>query len=76
MAKYIVTGEFGPMQLQPGWVPTGHRKGVLAHGGKATVFNSYSAARRAIERTEKYAQEHNYNMWKTWKMRLVRLDYE
>ena len=77
MAEYIVDGEFGAMQIEPAWVPEGHRKGALAYGNKATVFGSYASAGRAIQRTKEYAEEHNLEKtWKLWKMGIKRLDRE
>jgi hypothetical protein len=70
----IVVGKLGPKILERwGDLP---RAGVLMNGDGATVFHSRQQARRAIQRSARYAEEMGYDwdvLARPWELRIVNL---
>lgn len=46
--------------------------GILYHGDCVTLYPNYSAARRAIQRTAKYADDHGLK-WDVWAFKPMRV---
>lgn len=69
--RYIVSDKYQPCSICH-YADT-PRGGVLAHGGPVTVF-TYSAARRAIDRTVAYATSMGFLWGKREDYHVYRLD--
>jgi hypothetical protein len=54
MKLYVISGQYGCLQI--GHYDDTPRYGVLVYGDKAHLF-TYSSAKRAIKRTQKFVEE-------------------
>ncbi len=68
--NYIVCGDGGPLTVcKEHDTP---RAGILMYGGAVTVFPNYKAARRAIERTDRYAKRMELEWSSKYSIRMLK----